>query len=26
MKDFNDAELLFSHKVITPEKFIKEIK
>jgi len=26
MKDFNDAELLFSHKVITPEKFIEEMK
>jgi len=25
IKDFNDAELLFSHKVITPEDFIKEI-
>jgi len=26
MKDFNDAELLFSHKVITPERFIEEMK
>ena len=25
IKDFNDAELLFSYKVITPENFIKEI-
>ncbi len=26
VKDFKDAELLFSHKVITPEDFLKEIK
>jgi len=26
VKDFQDAELLFSHKVITPEDFLKEIQ
>jgi len=26
VKDFQDAELLFSHKIITPEDFLKEIQ
>jgi hypothetical protein len=26
IKDFKNAELVFKHKIITPEEFIKDLK